>query len=90
MARESNVPVIWIQHTNRKMVHGSPGWQIAPELTPYPDEIFLDKLFNSAFEKTSLEDTLDYLKISHIFLAGALTNWCIQSRPMQHWTKAMI
>ncbi len=79
MARESDVPVIWIQHINRKMVHGSPGWQMVPELTPFPDEISLDKQFNSAFEKTSLEDTLDYLKISHIFLAGALTNWCIQS-----------
>lgn len=79
MARESDVPVIWIQHINKKMVQGSPGWQMVPELTPYPDEISLDKQFNSAFEKTSLEDTLDYLKISHIFLAGALTNWCIQS-----------
>lgn len=78
-ARESDVPVIWIQHTNKKMVHGSHGWQMVPELTPYADEISLDKQFNSAFEKSSLEDTLDHRNISHIFLAGALTNWCIQS-----------
>ena len=78
-ARVSGVPIIWIQHTNRNLVHGSPGWQLAPELTPYPDEICIDKQFNSAFEKTALEETLARLGISHIVLAGALTNWCIQS-----------
>lgn len=78
-ARKSGIPVIWVQHTNRNMGHDSPGWQLVPELTPHPDEIFIDKQFNSAFEKTTLEKTLSRLGISHLVLAGGLTNWCIQS-----------
>jgi nicotinamidase-related amidase len=78
-ARGSNVPVIWVQHTNKDLVHGSPDWQLVPELVPHPDEICLDKHFNSAFEDSTLEEILADLGISHIVLAGVLTNWCIQS-----------
>ena len=78
-ACERDIPIIWVQHTNRNLVHGSPEWQLVPELTPHSDDIFLNKQFNSAFEKTTLDETLASLEISHIVLAGALTNWCIQS-----------
>ncbi|MBG0788588.1 MAG: isochorismatase family protein, partial [Anaerolineaceae bacterium] len=78
-ARDSGVPVIWIQHVNRKLVPGSPGWQIVPPLNPLPNEIRIEKHFNSAFEETGLEDTLARLGITHIVLAGVLTNWCVQS-----------
>jgi nicotinamidase-related amidase len=78
-AREKGIPVIWIQHTNKEMVHGSPGWQLAPGLTPLPGEVRLDKQFNSSFEQTALEETLADLGVSHIVLAGALTNWCIRA-----------
>jgi nicotinamidase-related amidase len=78
-ARNNDVPVIWIQHTNKKLAPGSPGWQIVPQLTPRADEICLEKRFNSAFEDTALEETLAQLGITHIVLAGVLTNWCIQS-----------
>lgn len=78
-ARRSDVPVIWIQQVSKKLVHGSPDWQIVPELAPRPDEICLEKHFNSAFENSGLEETLARLGITHIVLAGVLTNWCIQS-----------
>ena len=78
-ARGSGVPVIWIQHTNNHMAHGTPGWQLVPALRPNPDDICLNKQFNSAFEQTPLDKTLAGLGIAHIVLTGALTNWCIQS-----------
>jgi len=78
-ARKRDIPVIWIQHESKSKPHGSPGWQIVPELTPHPDEISLDKHSNSAFEKSTLEETLARFGITHIVLAGVLTNWCIQS-----------
>jgi nicotinamidase-related amidase len=78
-ARESSIPVIWIQHTNKKMVRGSSGWQLVPELTAQPGEPCLVKHYNSAFEETFLEETLAHLGASHIVLAGALTNECIQA-----------
>lgn len=78
-ARKSGVPVIWIQHVNQELVPGSPGWQIVPPLDPLPDEVRIEKHFNSSFEETALEETLARLGITHIVLAGAETNWCIQS-----------
>ncbi|QRN82274.1 isochorismatase family protein [Chloroflexota bacterium] len=78
-ARERGIPVIWIQHVNQKLVPGSSGWQIIPPLEPLPNEIQIEKHFNSAFEETDLENTLARLNITHIVLAGVLTNWCIQS-----------
>ena len=78
-ARAEGIPVIWIQHTNQEMPPGSPAWQIVPGLAPLSDEIRIDKHFNSSFEETTLEETLAQLGITHIVLAGAMTNWCIQS-----------
>ncbi len=46
------------------------------------------KTFNSAFEETDLENTLARLNITHIVLAGVLTNWCIQSTAYAAWTRA--
>ncbi|MDY6874555.1 MAG: cysteine hydrolase [Chloroflexota bacterium] len=78
-ARKSGTPVIWIQQTHKKMVHGGPDWQLVPGLTSRSGDIRLDKQFNSSFEQTALEETLADIGVSHIVLAGALTNWCIRA-----------
>jgi len=33
-AREKNVPVIWVQHSDEELVIDSDAWQIVPELVP--------------------------------------------------------
>lgn len=78
-ARASGIPVIWIQHSDEELIHGSPDWDLVPELTPLPADTRLDKHFNSSFEETALEEILADLDVSHIVLAGALTNWCIRA-----------
>lgn len=78
-ARLEGVPVIWVQHSDRDLQHGSAGWQWVPELTPAEGEPAIDKHFNSAFEQTRLEDELARLDASHIVLAGAASNWCIRA-----------
>jgi nicotinamidase-related amidase len=78
-ARSQGVPVIWVQHSDDELVDHSPGWQIAAGLSPLESEIRIHKNFNSAFEKTPLEETLAQLGVSHIVLAGAATNWCIRA-----------
>lgn len=78
-AREQGVPVIWVQHADEELIYGSPGWQLVPELSPVEGEIHIHKQFNSSFEKTSLEETLAKLDVSHVVLAGAATNWCIRA-----------
>jgi nicotinamidase-related amidase len=78
-ARERGVPVIWVQHADDELVHGSPEWEIVPELEPVAGEPQIHKHFNSSFEQTSLEETLARLGATHIVLAGAATNWCIRA-----------
>jgi len=78
-ARSQGVPVGWVQHSEEELAHGSPDWQLVPELHPAEGEIRINKSFNSSFEQTPLEETLAALGVTHIFLAGAATNWCIRA-----------
>lgn len=78
-AREAGVPVIWVQHVGEELPRGSPAWQWAPGLTPDAGEVRLEKRYNSAFERTPLEEELARLGAAHIVLAGAATNWCIRA-----------
>jgi nicotinamidase-related amidase len=78
-ARAKGVPVIWIQHADKELIHGSPAWQWVPELVPADGERRIHKSFESSFEQTALEQELASLGATHIALAGAMTNWCIRA-----------
>ncbi|MFC1996585.1 isochorismatase family protein [Chloroflexota bacterium] len=78
-ARSQGVAVIWVQHADDELVYDSPDWQIVPELLPAEGEMRIFKQYNSAFEETSLEESLTQLGATHIILAGAATNWCIRA-----------
>ncbi|MFN2188744.1 MAG: cysteine hydrolase family protein [Candidatus Promineifilaceae bacterium] len=78
-ARKEGVPVVWVQHSDQELVFDSPDWQIVPELLPAEGEVRIHKHYNSSFEETSVEEELNDLGVSHVFLAGAATNWCIRA-----------
>jgi nicotinamidase-related amidase len=78
-ARQNNIPVIWVQHSDDELSHGSPAWAWVPELAPADGEPRIDKHFNSSFEDSGLDDELERLGITHLVLAGAATNWCIRA-----------
>ena len=78
-ARAQGVPVVWVQHSNQQLVHGSPPWQWVGELAPAQAEALVHKRFESSFEQTTLEAELARLGATHIVLAGAQTNWCIRA-----------
>lgn len=78
-ARAAGVPVVWVQHQDDELVPDSPSWQWVPELVPADGETRVHKEYNSSFEKTSLDDELGRLGVSHLALAGAATNWCIRA-----------
>jgi nicotinamidase-related amidase len=77
--RSQGAPVIWVQHSDKDLVHGSPEWQWLPTLTPGAGEPLIHKHFESSFEQTALETELARLGATHIALAGACTNWCIRA-----------
>ena len=78
-ARHAGVPVIWVQHDDEELAHGSQAWQWVAELAPRAGEPVVRKHFNSAFEDTPLEAILARHSVAHLVLAGAATNWCIRA-----------
>ena len=78
-ARESDVPVIWVQHESDELPRDSAAWQLVPELVPAEGEKRVRKRFPSSFEETDLEESLSRLDATHVVLAGAQTNWCIRA-----------
>jgi nicotinamidase-related amidase len=78
-ARASDVPVVWIQHSDEGMPIGSDVWQLVTELTPASDETVVPKLYGDAFEATTLEQVLSDLGVGRLIVAGAQTDMCVRS-----------
>jgi nicotinamidase-related amidase len=77
-AKGEGVPVIWVQHSDDELVLESAEWEIVSELSPSPNEARVRKTFRSSFEETNLEEVLEGLGVSHVFVCGADTNNCVR------------
>lgn len=78
-ARDADVPVIWIQHTDEDMPQGSEAWQYVPELSLEQDEPLVHKSYGDSFEETDLEQHLAARGVGHLIVSGAQTDQCIRS-----------
>jgi nicotinamidase-related amidase len=77
-ARLGGKPVVWVQHADENLEHGSERWQIVPELAPGEDEPRVDKAYGDAFEQTALESVLVELGVGGLLVTGAQTDQCIR------------
>lgn len=78
-ARNKRVPVIWVQHSDDELKDKSKEWEIVPDFKIENEDYKIEKHFNSAFERTNLDNLLEELGATEIVLAGAATNWCIRA-----------
>jgi len=78
-ARESNVPVIWVQHSDEYLVKDSAGWEIVDELKPLPSEIRIYKTHSSSFVETDLQANLERLGTKTLIVTGAQTDYCVNA-----------
>jgi nicotinamidase-related amidase len=78
-ARQDGIPVVWVQHSNERLVKGSDAWRIVPELTPDDDEPVVEKIYGDSFEDTTLEAVLSGLGVGRVVVVGAQTDACIRS-----------
>jgi nicotinamidase-related amidase len=78
-ARAEHVPVVWVQHSDEGLVHGSEGWQIVPELVPTADEPIIHKNYGDSFEATDLEEVLAAGGVGSLIVVGAQTDQCVRS-----------
>jgi nicotinamidase-related amidase len=78
-ARQDDVPVVWVQHSDEHIARGSDDWRIVPELAPDQAEPLIEKSYGDAFEATNLEGVLAELQVGRLVVAGAETDACIRS-----------
>jgi nicotinamidase-related amidase len=78
-ARASQVPVIWVQHSDNGLPEGTDPWRIVPELAPDDNEPLVHKHYGDAFEDTELEAVLGRLGVGRLIVSGAQTDMCIRS-----------
>jgi nicotinamidase-related amidase len=78
-ARQEQVPVVWVQHSDAGLVEGSDEWRIVPELAPDDAEPLIAKSYGDSFEDTSLETVLSDLGVGRLVVVGAQTDMCIRS-----------
>ena len=78
-ARREEVPVVWVQHDDQQLVHGSENWQLVPELKPDESEPLVGKHYGDSFEETSLESVLADLGVGRLLVCGAQTDACIRA-----------
>lgn len=78
-AREHQVPVIWVQHSDDDLAGGSDGWQLVAELAPDDSEPLVEKNFGDSFEATELEEVLAQREVGRLVVTGAQTDACVRS-----------
>ncbi len=78
-ARQEQVPVVWVQHSDEQLERGSEAWGIVPELSPGDGEPLVEKHYGDSFEDTTLEAVLSGLGVGRLVVAGAQTDACVRS-----------
>ena len=78
-ARENNLPVIWVQHSEDEMPIGSHYWEIIPDLVPEAHDGRVDKIHGSSFEETDLVEILQEHDVSHLYVTGAQSENCVNA-----------
>lgn len=78
-ARDEQVPVVWVQHSDAGLARGSDEWTLVPELDRDNAEPLVEKHYGDSFEDTTLETVLSGLGVGRLFVVGAQTDMCIRS-----------
>lgn len=81
-ARASGIPVIHVQHDGGKghpLEIGTAGWKIHDAVKPIDGEPVVRKRESDSFFETSLQQELTNKGIRHLVVAGAMTEFCVDT-----------
>ncbi len=81
-ARAAGTPVVYVQHdgpSGDSLAPGSPGWPIHPAIAPREGEPVVRKRAADSFYQTRLREELEALGVTHLVVAGAQTELCVDT-----------
>lgn len=78
-ARDADVTVVWVQHSDAGLEKGSDAWQLVPELERLASDPLIHKTYGDSFEATDLESVLGLAGVGRLVVTGAQTDACIRS-----------
>lgn len=78
-ARDEQVPVVWVRHSDEGLPLGSQSWEGLPELVRGDAEPLIHKHYGDSFEGTDLEDVLTGMGAGRIVVTGAESDACVRS-----------
>ena len=80
-ARAMQIPVVYVRHDGSpaELLPGTPEWEIAADIAPWPGDTVVDKRYPSAFRDTVLDDALTRLEADHLVVAGMQTDVCVDA-----------
>jgi nicotinamidase-related amidase len=70
-------PVIFLQHTSAKKPENSKLWEVYDRFICSPQDIFITKEKQNAFEGSLLQNILQARKATQLLLAGYLADYCV-------------
>ncbi|AUI72429.1 cysteine hydrolase family protein [Companilactobacillus alimentarius] len=74
--RQSNLPIIFIQHNDSQLVRDSDLWELSKRLDRKPDDLVVEKTHPNAFYKTDFEKILKENHVNTLEICGAQTEYC--------------
>jgi len=80
--RESNYPVIFIQHDGTKeneFIPTTTEWELLDELEVESTDLLLNKYANDSFYRSKLSQILSELNVSELYITGCATDFCVES-----------
>ena len=78
-ARDEDVAIVWVQHSDEGLEQGSDDWEYVPELVRRESEPVVHKTYGDSFEGTDLEQVLAASGVGQLVVTGAETDACIRS-----------
>ena len=80
MFRLANALVVYIQHSNNKMlIKDSGGWGFHPDLCIEETDPIIHKIHGNAFKGTNLKQILESSGIEDIVITGLVTQGCVKA-----------
>ena len=78
--REKNIPVIFIQHSNRGLLpEESPDWRIHPGVAVKDTDLCWTKRYFSLFKEKNIVEQIENLVVKKLIITGLLTQGCVKA-----------